>query len=140
VTDSEAAKHTREVSISESGLGPYGQIVVAGRHVLGADEREAMGGHDTGADPFELVMGGLGACTLMTLRMYANRKDWPAGRMAVTITHSRDPATRRDRFRRVIALTGDLDATQRTRMLEIAGHCPVHRMLAGGADIETVAE
>ncbi len=139
MTDSETATHTREVTIGESGLGPYGQIVVAGRHVLSADEREAMGGRDTGADPFELVMGGLGACTLMTLRMYANRKGWPLGRLAVTISYSRDTATRRDRFRRAITLAGDLDDTQRARLLEIATHCPVHRLLAHGADIETVA-
>jgi len=129
---------TRVVTVGESGLGPYGQVVVAGRHLLGADEPEAMGGRDTGPDPFEHVMAGLGACTAMTLRMYATRKGWPLERVTVTVRQPPTPVGERTRFVRQIALQGSLDAVQRARLLDIADRCPVHLLLQHGATVETI--
>lgn len=136
---STAAK-TREVSVGESGLGPYGQIIVSGRHVLAADEAESLGGRDTGPDPYELVMSGLGACTAMTMRMYAERKQWPLVRSSVQVRHSKvtgDDGKPRDRFERIITLEGDLSEAQRQRLLEIANKCPVHETLTRGSDVQT---
>lgn len=136
------APHPRVVTVGESGLGAYGQVVVAGRHLIGADEPEAMGGRDTGPDPFELVMAGLGACTAMTLRMYATRKDWPLARVSVTVRHEKRPAGAgpRDLFTRVIRIEGALDDDQRARLVAIADKCPVHQTRTVGAAVATELE
>ncbi len=101
-----------------------------------ADEPIRVGGTDKGLTPFELVGAGLGACTTMTMRMYANRKGWDAGAAHVDVTWEQ-----KDRydstFRRTIHLAGDLTEDQRTRLIEIADRCPVHRMLEGTVRIET---
>jgi putative redox protein len=122
------------VTVTESGSGPYGQIVTAGHHVLGADEPERLGGQDTGLAPYELLLASLGACTSMTLRMYAERHDWKLTRISVALRHVRRPASESagplDRFERVITLLGELDESQRTRLLEIAEKCPVSQTLS----------
>ncbi|WP_341704502.1 OsmC family protein [Ferrovibrio sp.] len=131
---------TREVTVGESGLGPYGQIVVAGRHVMGADEAESLGGRDTGPDPYAFLMSGLGCCTAMTMRMYADQKGIPLRRSSVTVRHSKQPGTDgkpRDRFERLITLEGELSAEQREKLLAIANKCPVHQTLTRGSDIDT---
>lgn len=135
------------VVVSENGRGPYGQRITAGRHVLSADEPQPVG-HDTGPTPYDLLLAGLGACTSMTLRMYATRKQWPLETVTVSLRHSRIHATdcaecttqtgELDRVNRTIRLTGDLDASQRQRLLEMADRCPVHRTLHGEADVRTV--
>jgi putative redox protein len=120
------------VTVIESGNGPYAQFVTAGRHVMGADEPETFGGHDTGASPYEYVAAGLGACTAMTLRMYAARHQWPLDRISVTVRHAKTAGADGrpgDRFERVIDLAGDLTESQRTRLLEIAEKCPVSQTL-----------
>jgi putative redox protein len=134
------------VMVSENGRGPYGQRVTAGRHVLGADEPAPVG-HDTGPSPYDLLLAGLGACTSMTLRMYAARKHWPLENVRVSLRHSRihakdcaDCATdsgQLDRIDRVIQLTGALNAEQRRRLLEIADRCPVHRTLHSEVEVRT---
>lgn len=128
----------REVSVVESGNGPYGQFVTSGRHVLGADEPEALGGRDTGPDPFELVLAGLGACTAMTIRMYANRKQILLRKVEVRLRHlQRATAGRdlKDKFERVITLEGDLTDEQRRLLLDIADRCPVSQTLKRSSDI-----
>lgn len=121
------------VTVVESGNGPYAQFVTAGRHVLGADEPESLGGHDTGPSPYEYVLAGLGACTAMTLRMYAARKGWALRKTSVDLRHEKIPApdgkAKIDRFTRVIRLEGDLTGEQRTRLLEVADKCPVSQTL-----------
>jgi putative redox protein len=121
------------VTVTESGNGSYAQFVKAGRHIMGADEPEAFGGHDTGPSPYEYVMAGLGACTAMTLRMYAGRHNWPLQKTSVVLRHqkiqSADGKTKVDRFERVIYLTGGLTDQQRARLLEIADKCPVSQTL-----------
>ena len=134
------------VVVSENGLGPYGQRITAGRHLLNADEPAPVG-HDTGPSPYDLLLAGLGACTSMTLRMYASRKDWPLEGVTVTLRHSRihakdceDCATESgqlDRIDRLIELSGALDDEQRRRLLEIADRCPVHRTLHSEVDVRT---
>ena len=137
----------RSVTVVESGNGPYGQFITSGRHVLGADEPVELGGQDTGPDPFELVLAGLGACTAMTLRMYAERKGWALDNVEVRLRHGREHArdcaecgdapTVVDVIGRDIVIEGDLDEAQRRRLMEIAGHCPVHRTLTGIIRVET---
>lgn len=130
----------RLVTVSESGNGPYGQVVTAGRHLFGADEPESAGGRDTGPDPFELVMAGLGACTAMTLRMVAERKGWALRKVSVSLRHAKRIAGdggETDVFERTIDLDGDLDADQRRRLLDVADRCPVGRTLARGSVVTT---
>jgi putative redox protein len=129
------------VTVEESGNGPYAQFVTAGRHVLGADEPEALGGRDTGPSPYEYLLAGLGACTAMTLRMYAERKRWALSKTAVELRHEKVPApdggSKIDRFVRLIRLEGELDDEQRQRLLEIADRCPVSQTLQRGSIVET---
>lgn len=131
----------------ESGRGRYALDIFAGRHRLAADEPREAGGDDTGPSPYELLSAALAACTTMTLRMYAERKGWSVGRIHVAVRHEKihardcaDCETREgriDRFERVIEIEGALSAEQRTRLLEIADRCPVHRTLTGEVKIET---
>ena len=121
------------VTVVESGNGPYAQFVTAGRHVLGADEPESLGGHDTGPSPYEYVLAGLGACTAMTVRMYAARHGWGLRKTAVELQHTKVPASdgegKIDQFQRMIRLDGDLTEEQRKRLLQIAEKCPVSQTL-----------
>ena len=112
------------------------------------DEPTDFGGLDSGPGPYDLVLAGLGACTSMTLRLYAERKALPLERVTVELSHSRIHAadcetceTKEgmvDRIERTIALRGTLDAEQRERLLEIADKCPVHRTLTSEVDIRTI--
>ena len=134
--------------VTETSAAGFAQDVVAsgGRHHLIADEPESYGGTDRGLSPYQLLAASLGACTSMTLRMYARRKEWPLEGISVDVTHDRMHAQdapssageRIDRFRREITLAGPLDDDQRARLLEIADRCPVHRTLETGAEVETV--
>ena len=127
------------VLVAETGFGTYANEVRAGTHVLHADEPSTHGGSDTGPSPYEYLLAGLGACTSMTLRMYANRKGWPLERVAVRLHHAKIHAEdcadcetqtgRVDRIDRELEIDGPLAADQRQRLLEIADRCPVHRTL-----------
>ena len=133
--------HERSVTVVESGNGPYGQYVTAGRHVLGSDEPESLGGKDTGPDPYELVLAGLGACTAMTIRMYAERRKMPLERVEVRLRHVQRASSGqgiKDRFERVIRLTGALTAEQRQSLLDIAEKCPVSKTLRQASEITSV--
>jgi putative redox protein len=137
----------QEVVVAESGDGPFGQAIRAGRHRLEADEPVAVGGEDSGPTPYGLLLASLGACTSMTLRLYARRKELPLQHVSVRLRHSKVHASdcedceahqpRVDHIERAIELVGDLDAVQRRRLLEIAERCPVHRTLAGEVRVET---
>lgn len=116
-------------------------------HAWLADEPKKVGGSNLGPDPYEHLLAALGTCTSMTVRMYANRKQWPLDDIDVRLTHSREhhkdcedcdeKPTRLEVLRREIALHGDLDDDQRARLLEIADRCPVHRTLESDLRIET---
>lgn len=136
-----------QVMVTETGLGRFQQSVTAGRHRLLADEPVDVGGLDTGPSPYDLLLGALGACTAMTLRMYAERKGIPLERVSVLLQHARIHAVdcescettqgQIDRIERRIRLEGDLDAATTERLLEIADKCPVHRTLTSEVDIRT---
>ena len=137
------------VRVSEADAAGFLQdVIIAGRHRMQADEPQSHGGTDLGPSPYQLVCAGLGACTAMTIRMYARRKDWPLEHVSVDVAHDRIHAEdcagcesrtgKVDRFRRVVRIEGDLDAGQRARLMEIADRCPVHRTLEGEVAVETV--
>lgn len=131
----------RNVTVIESGYGPFGQYVTAGRHIFGADEPESLEGKDTGPDPYELVLAGLGACTAMTIRMYASRKKLPLVRVEVRLRHVlRASAGRdiKDKFERAITLIGDLTPEQQQSLIEIAERCPVSKTLRQSSEIVSV--
>jgi uncharacterized OsmC-like protein/fermentation-respiration switch protein FrsA (DUF1100 family) len=139
----------RNVVVRETRDGKYQNDVVVGPHHLFADEPVAIGGADTGPGPYEYVLAGLGACTSITMRMYADRKSLPLDRVTVTLSHSRihaedcaeceTKAGMLDQFDRVISMAGALDADQRKRLMEIADKCPVHRTLTSEVHIVTRA-
>jgi putative redox protein len=131
------------VVTGEAGLA---QDIVSGKHRWHADE-PAPHGTDTGPAPYELLLSSLGACTSMTLRLYAHRKGWDLQHVTVRLQHSRVHAddcleceTKQgylDRIDREIEVTGNLDDTQKRRLLEIAEHCPIHKTLKSEINIRT---
>ena len=139
----------RKVVVRETGNGKFQQTISVGPHRLVADEPIAAGGNDSGPGPYDFVLAGLGACTSMTMRMYADRKSLPLERVTVTLDHSKIHAedcaeceTRAgmlDQIERVISIEGALDAEQRKKLMEIADKCPVHRTLSSEIRIVTSA-
>jgi putative redox protein len=120
------------VIVSETGNGPYAERVTVGAHVIDADEPLSLGGGDSGISPYEFLMSGLGACTAMTLRMYATRNHWPVDKIIVEVTHEKvaSPDGKKiDRFDRVIHLTGALTEEQKARLMAISENCPVSQTL-----------
>ena len=109
--------------------GKFKQTVSVGGHAFSADEGVELGGGDAGPAPHELILAGLGACTSMTLGMYAARKGWPLRAVRVSLSGEHDS----DGFviSRSIVVDGDLTDEQRQRLLEIAEKCPVHKTLTG---------
>lgn len=122
----------RPVTVTETTPTPYAQTATTGPHRLSADEPASMGGHDTGPTPYELLGTALGACTNMTLRMYAAQKQWPLEHIETTVTHEKvtgEDNLKTDIFHRHLKITGPLTEEQRQRLLEIAERCPVSRTL-----------
>lgn len=126
------------VIVAETGAGRFQVEVRAPGAVFLADEPEAAGGLGSGPNPYDLLAAALGACTSMTLRLYAERKAWPLEQAVVRVLHARNGLNGRDRFAREIVLHGPLSPDQRARLLEIANRCPVHRTLETGSEIITV--
>ena len=135
----EAAANHGMVTVSETREGKFTQSIQIGAHQLRADEPVTMGGGDSGPSPYDLLLAGLGACTSMTLRLYAEQKQWPLERVTVHLRHEKVHATdcadcetqegKIDRIEREIKIDGALDDAQRARLLEIANKCPVHKTL-----------
>jgi putative redox protein len=123
----------------ERGPGAFTVDIRAGRHQWVGDEPASVGGDDLGPGPYDMLTAALGACTAMTLRMYARQKQWPLDKVTVELAHSKIHAKdcaecetrdgKVDRIERFVTITGALDAEQRQRLLEIADKCPVHRTL-----------
>jgi putative redox protein len=137
-----------EVKVSETGHGKFQQIARVGAHRLIADEPADYGGMDSGPTPYGLLSAALGACTTMTMRLYADRKGWPVDKLTARITHNKIHAEdcedcdesvtgRIDEFKREIEIEGDLDAQQRQKLMEIADKCPVHRTFKSPVSIPT---
>ena len=138
----------REILVRGSARG-FAQEISVGSHRLVADEPLASGGTDTGPNPYDLLIAALGACTSMTVSLYARRKQWPLDEVTVTLRHSKvhavdcaDCETKPaaiDHIERSIELRGALSEEQLTRLLEIANKCPVHKTLTSKIEIETKA-
>ncbi len=145
----EPVEHVR---VMETGEGKFQNAVQAGRHRLFADEPPAVGGLDTGPSPYDFLSIALGACTSMTLRIYADFKKLPLGRISVDVSHGkihmkdcvectdeeRASNKRVDRFERVISIEGDLPPEIADKIEEIANKCPVHRTLEASSRVHTV--
>lgn len=144
---SEAMEHVR---VMETREGRFQNAVQAGRHRLFADEPESVGGLDTGPSPYDFLSIALGACTAMTLRMYADRKGLTLGRISVDVSHAKvhmqdcidcpeemKGKARIDQFSRVISVEGEISDEIRDKLIEIAGKCPVHRTLERSSQVQT---
>jgi len=135
------------VLVAETRNGKFEQSVVAGKHRYRADEPTSVGGNGSGPSPYEYLLAGLGACTSMTIRLYADAKKLPLKRVAVHLTHDKIHAVdcescetkegKIDRIDREITLEGDLSTEQRAKLMEIADKCPVHRTLHSEIDVCT---
>jgi putative redox protein len=136
----------RSVFVRGSAAG-FAQEIQVNSHRLHADEPVSAGGTDTGASPYDLLLAALGACTSMTVGMYARRKNWPLEEVTVHLRHSKIHASdcaecetkegMLDRIERDIHFAGRLTEEQRSKLLEIANKCPVHRTLTSEIDIKT---
>ncbi len=148
--DDQPGDNTAEgaVVVRETRRGQFQQEVIVGPHRLLADEPPAVGGLGSGPGPYDFLLAGLGACTAMTVRLYADRKALPLRQVRVRLSHAKIHAadcaeceTKEgmvDRIERAITFDGDLDAAQRARLMEIADKCPVHRTLESEINIRTV--
>jgi putative redox protein len=125
----------REVQVG-TGSGRLGQTIMIGEHRLTADEPRDAGGDDTGPGPHELLLAALGACTSMTVKIYADRKAWPLRGVEVHL-NGRSEATGFV-IQRTLRVEGDLSPEQKTRLVEIAEKCPVAKTLRGTIQIDTV--
>ncbi|MGZ3457834.1 MAG: bifunctional alpha/beta hydrolase/OsmC family protein [Archangium sp.] len=138
------------VEVSEAGEGLFAQDIRVGRHRLRADEPTAYGGGDTGPSPYGLLAAALGACTAMTLRLYARNKGWPLEHVSVRLRHAKVHAEdcshcetkegKVDRIDRTVVLEGPLSVEQRQRLVQMADRCPVHRTLESEIDVHTSLE
>jgi putative redox protein len=138
---------THRQAVTHTGPSGYVTEIMAGKHSLIGDEPVSHGGEDIGPNPYDFVISGLGCCTGMTLRMYADRKKWPLDGVKVHLSHYKEEVpddslpegkTKRiDVIERAIEIEGDLDQSQRERLLEIANRCPVHRTLHSEIDVRS---
>lgn len=133
--------------IVKGNASGFAQAIAAGKHSLFADEPLDAGGTDTGLSPYDLLLSALGACTSMTVSLYARRKQWPLEKVEVRLRHFRSyeadcanceaKSGMLDNIEREIFLTGPLSDEQRSRLLEIANKCPVHRTLTSEIQIKS---
>jgi uncharacterized OsmC-like protein/fermentation-respiration switch protein FrsA (DUF1100 family) len=143
--------HTDHVLVRETGQGKFQNVVVSGRHRLLADEPAEAGGLGSGPNPYDYLSIALGACTAMTLRLYADHKKLTLGRISVEVRHGKVPAEhctdcghavegragKIDRFERIISVDGGVDQALGDKLVEIAGKCPVHRTLESSSAVVT---
>lgn len=116
---------------------PYETHLSTDTQVVVVDEPPDVGGQDRGMRPGELLAGSLASCTVITLRMYADRKGWPLDSVVAHVDYTTDPATKRSLFAMKLILNGSLSPAQRARLLDMAERCPIHRTLASPIDFDT---
>lgn len=138
ITTEASSAQAEGVEVHETHAGGFQVEIRAGGAQFVSDEPHAAGGLGSGPTPYDLLSAALGACTTMTVRLYAQRKGWPLKDVFVRVIHRRDGVQSKDRFAREIRLEGDLSFDQRRRLLEIAERCPVHQTLERGSDVITV--
>ncbi len=137
-----------KVTVEETGAGKFQHLVRVGNHEIFADEPKKVGGDDTGLGPYDLLLAGLGACTSMTMRMYAERKGIKATKLGVTLSHEKVHADdcaecaaegnqKIDVMRRELFFEGDMSDEERAKLVEIANKCPVHRTLESDIEVLT---
>ena len=124
------------VVATATGEGMFQVRIETGEHSFLMDEPIDYGGQGTGPSPFDLLSAALAGCTVMTMKLYADRKGWKLDRLSVRVVHRKGSPDARDLFERAIQL-GDVTDEQRERLLYIAGRCPVHLLLERGAEIST---
>ena len=127
------------ILVTDSGQPPWGQVMLTRDQILFADEPAALQGRDTGPAPTDIVLMALGACTAITVRMYAARKGWTIDRIAVRLRYGLTAGSAPDfaRIERKIEIEGPLDDEQRARLFAIAEKCPVHKMLTKGVAVQS---
>jgi putative redox protein len=123
--------------IAHTGKELYKTEIKSATHTIISDEPESKGGKDLGFEPKELLASSLAACTSITLQMYANRKEWNLTDVKVEVSFDTDPAENKSKIIRNIQLFGDLDNDQKTRLLNIADKCPIHKILTNPIEITT---
>jgi putative redox protein len=124
------------IRLHKAPVGKLAQTIESDPHALMTDVSVAEGGDNLAPDPHALLDAALGACTALTLKLYAARKGWPLENADVVITHEETPG--HYRLRRAVTLRGPLADDQRARLLEIANKCPIHKVLTGEISIDTV--
>lgn len=143
----EKISSNQQVAVRLQHDGGFTTEIKSGDHFLLADEPKSVGGNNLGPSPYDLLLSSLGACTAMTLKMYADRKKWDLGEINIELNHSKDYAkdcetcengsSKIDIIEKVIHISGDLDQKQKSRLLEIADKCPVHKTLHSEVKVET---
>lgn len=139
-----------QVIVQEAGTGKFTQTITAGKHTLTADEPTSVGGNDAGPSPYDFILAGLGACTAMTVRMYANLKNIPLEKIVVELSHQKkyeedclnceSDQAKIDHIDRNIKLLGKLTDEQKAKLMDIANKCPVHRTLTSRVIITTTLQ
>jgi putative redox protein len=124
--------------VAETGLGRFQVEVRVGKTAFLADEPAEVGGLGSGPNPYDLLNAALGTCKTMTIRLYANRKNWPLEHVEVAVRHRRADLNAKDMFEVGVTLKGDLDESQRAKLMEIGERCPVSITLARGSDVRSV--
>lgn len=132
-------------TVTVRSINRYQQEIIAGDHIVFADEPTAVGGDDTGPNPYELLLGALGSCKAITVTMYAQRKGWDLQGVEVELTHAKDYAAdceacadkdvKLDRITVKISFKGNLDDEQRQKLKEMSKRCPLHQTLISKIDI-----
>ncbi len=140
MSDQNQNKRNSKLVRAKSGSPDYKTQIKVNAHTFYADEPESLGGLDAGPNPLELLMSSLGACTVITLRMYAKRKMWSLSDVEVFVSeiqHEGSEETADHTFQREIIVKGDLTKPEIDRLLEIANSCPIHKILTGSVAVES---
>ena len=127
-----------EITITETGEGNFTQSIRIGKHIITADEPEAVGGNDNGPNPYDLLLASLGACTSITLRMHALQKNIPLKTIHINLSHEK--VDEEDLIHCTIYVEGDLTSTQKDELFRAAEKCPIHKTLKYSSSITTVLQ